>query len=61
MIYKLYEELPQKQTETEKKKNEPLVYLLTRVDDVESKPQADAWVNKDSLRRSWTELGIDES
>ena len=54
-MYILYEELPQKQTETEKKKDDPLVYLLTRVGQVESKHHADTWVNKDSLRRSWSE------
>lgn len=55
MIYRLYEELPQEQTKAEKNKNDPLVYLLTRVGQIESKHHADTWVNKNSLRRSWSE------
>jgi len=53
-MYVLYEEIARKQTDTQKKKDEPLIYDVTEIDGCNSMLIANAWVNEDSLRRSWS-------
>jgi hypothetical protein len=55
MIYILYEEIAKIQSETDKKKGEVLTYLLEAVGSAATRDIANAWINRDSLRRSWSE------
>jgi hypothetical protein len=55
MTYILYEEIAKIQSETDKKKGEALIYLLEAVGSAETIDIANAWINRDCLRRSWSE------
>lgn len=55
MSYILYEEIAKSQSETDKKKGEALTYILEAVGSAETRDIANAWINRDSLRRSWSE------
>ena len=54
-MYILYEEIPKKQTDTQKRRNDPIIYDVTPVSRCTSRLEANAWINQDSEKRSWSE------
>jgi hypothetical protein len=54
MPYVLYQENQIPLTKSQKEKNIAPTYTVDKIKVVESREQADAWVNKDSESRGWS-------
>lgn len=61
-MYKLYEEIDVPLTDSQKKKGltEPLSYKVMHMQNVISKEDANAWIDRKSERRSWVYIKKEE-
>ena len=53
-MYILYEEVPKKQTDTQKRRDDPIVYDVTEMKTCITELEANSWINKDAEKRSWS-------